>query len=84
MTAARRLGPTLLLNALRPKRMVPQPDTAPALVTSTKPGVGRLQSAGGANDKGGGRHAVGRMRTFPPSRSCAAAASRGASDRRPR
>ena len=46
MTAARRLGPTLLLNALRPKRMVPQPDTAPQLVTSTKPGVGRLQSAG--------------------------------------
>ena len=31
MTAARRLGPTLLLNALRPKRMVPQPDTAPGL-----------------------------------------------------
>jgi hypothetical protein len=53
VTAARRLGPTLLLNALRPKRMVLQPDTAPPLVTSTTPGVGRLQSAGGVNDKGG-------------------------------
>ena len=31
VTGARRLDPTLLLNALRPKRMVPQPDTAPAL-----------------------------------------------------
>jgi hypothetical protein len=39
-------GPTLLLNALRPKRMVPQPDTAAPLVASTKPDVGRLQSAG--------------------------------------
>ena len=53
MTAGRCLGPTLLLNALRPKRMVPRPDTAPPLVASTKPGVGRLKSAGGANDKGG-------------------------------
>jgi hypothetical protein len=51
MTPARRLGPTLLLNALRPKSMVPQPDTS--LAASTKPGVGRLKSAGGANDKGG-------------------------------
>ena len=31
MTAARRLGPTLLLNALRPKRMVPQPGKRPRL-----------------------------------------------------
>ena len=31
MTATRRLGPTLLLNALRPKNMVPQPDTSPRL-----------------------------------------------------
>jgi len=46
VTAARRLDPTLLLNALRPKRMVPQPEPAPALVTSIKSGVGRLQSAG--------------------------------------
>ena len=46
MTAGRCLGPTLLLNALRPKRMVPRPDTAPPLVASTKPGVGGLQSAG--------------------------------------
>ena len=53
MTAGRCLGPTLLLNGLRPKRMVPRPDTAPPLVASTKPGVGGLQSAGGANDKGG-------------------------------
>jgi hypothetical protein len=40
MTAGRCLGPTLLLNGLRPKRMVPRPDTAPPLVASTKPGVG--------------------------------------------
>ena len=53
MTPARCLGPTRLLNALRPKRMVPQPDTAPPLVASTKPGACILQSAGGANDKGG-------------------------------
>ena len=45
MTATRRLGPTLLLNSLRPKRMVLQPDTAPACDLE-KPGVGRLQSAG--------------------------------------
>jgi hypothetical protein len=56
-------GSTLLLNALRPKRMVPQPDTA-RLVTSTKPGEGRLQSAGGANDNGGGLYAVGRSGRF--------------------
>ena len=46
MAAARRLGLTLLLNARRSKRMVPQPDPAPALGTSMKSGVGRLQSAG--------------------------------------
>jgi hypothetical protein len=60
VTAARRLGPTLLLNALRPKRMVLQPDTAPPLVTSKKPDAGRPQSAGW----GGGRHAVGRSGRF--------------------
>ena len=36
----------LLLNSLRPKRMVLQPNTAPPLVTPTKPDVGRPQSAG--------------------------------------
>ena len=46
MIPACRLGPTLLLNALRPKSMVPQPETSPPLMASTKPGVGRLQSAG--------------------------------------
>ena len=54
MTAARRLGPTLLLNSLRPKRMVPQPDRAPACDLD-EARRGRLKSAGGANDKGGGR-----------------------------
>jgi hypothetical protein len=53
MTPARRLGPALLLNALRPKSMVPQPDTSPPLAASTKPAVGRLKSASGANDKEG-------------------------------
>jgi hypothetical protein len=79
VTAARRLGPTLLLNALRPKRMVLQPDTAPPLVTSTKPGAGVHKVRAGEEDAmlfaGADVSSVSIVRR---------AASRGASNRRPR
>ena len=72
----------LLLNSLWPKRMVLQSDTAQPLVAAKKPD-GRLQSEGYANHKGG-EVMLSAERTSLPSRSLRAAASRGASDSRPR
>ena len=66
MAAARRLGLTLLLNAFRPKRMVPQPDTAPACDLD-EARRGASAKCGLSEPQGRGTSCCRPERAFPPS-----------------
>ena len=80
MTAACRLGSALLLNALGPKHMMPQPDAAPQLYWSIdEPGVGPLALIKTLSSRG----AYGRSRRFFGLDPAPLRRPRGASNNRP-